>query len=109
MDSTSKPAAGWKRWTESEARSVLEELARSAEGVSEFARRKGITTTRIAYWKERLGKGVRPAFQSLELAKAPSPGAQIEIVSGDIVVRVREDIGSAQLAALLEVISRRVG
>jgi len=54
---------GLPRWTEDEARSALTELAQSGQSMAEFARRRGFSTARIRYWKERLGvTAAIPAF-----------------------------------------------
>lgn len=42
------------RWTEAEARPVLEEQARSGLSVHAFARSRGLAVTRLYEWKRRL-------------------------------------------------------
>jgi hypothetical protein len=39
----------WRKWSEQEARSMLEELARSGESALEFSKRKGVSAQRIGY------------------------------------------------------------
>jgi hypothetical protein len=98
---------GWRRWGEHEAREALEELASSGESAASFARRRGISTQRLAYWKKRLAAGTAPRFVAVALSPAPSP-AWIEIAAGGMVVRVREHLDVDHVARLVEAIGRRV-
>jgi hypothetical protein len=88
-------------------RAALAELARSGEGLVRFARSRGISTGRLAYWKKRLGEGPsdRPAFVEVPLAVAG--GGQIEIAHEGVVVRVREDLDVEHLARIVEALARR--
>ncbi len=70
-----------------------------------FARRKGISARRLAYWKTRLAESGPVSFVSLPLPVRPSSvpateRAHIEIACDDIVLRVREDIDVEQLARI---------
>jgi hypothetical protein len=100
----------WRQWTESEARATLDELAASEESLAHFARRKGVSPQRLAYWRKRLARArpAAPAFVSVALPVAMSPvgGAQIELVARGITVRVREDLESEKLAGIVEVLVR---
>src|ERR1700736_3993543 len=91
-----KAPGGWRQWTEDEARAALAELARSGESMAEFARSRGFSTQRVRYWRKRLG-AIRAvaAFVPVRLpVAAPTTvaAAAIEIVSGGVTVRVREDL-----------------
>ena len=77
---------GLPRWTEDEARSALTELAQSGQSMAEFARRRGFSTARIRYWKERLGvTAAIPGFVpvSLPMATGTRVGPTIEIVAAE--------------------------
>src|SRR4051812_43790992 len=97
----------WRQWTEPEARAALEELAQSGGRVVEFARSKQISTRRLSYWKKRLGDARRlPAFVAVSLPhEASSP---VEIVTGRVVVRVRDDVDAERLARIVEALVRRL-
>jgi transposase-like protein len=98
---------GWSTrtvWSEQEAREALAELARSGESMGRFARRKGVSTQRLYYWRKRLAQGEAPAFVAVPLT--PARGSQIEIASDSVTVRVREDLDLDHVASLIEVVAR---
>jgi transposase-like protein len=102
----------WRQWTEQEARAALEELSSSGRSPAEFARSKGVSTHRLAYWKKRLADGGAPAFVSLALPRAAAPprrGQWVDIVVGGVVVRLPEDVEAERVAGIVEALSRRSG
>jgi hypothetical protein len=96
---------GWQQWTEDEARSALAELARSGESAATFARSRGFSTQRVHYWKKRLGGSPAvPAFVPVRWpVEAPRSVAahSIEIISGGITLRVREDLDVEHVARIV--------
>jgi len=94
---------GWRQWTEAEAGGVLAELDGSGLSVAAFARARGISRRRIAYWRERLAACTAPAFVPVEVAPmaevrgSATAAAIISIEVHDVVVRVREGIATAKL------------
>lgn len=98
----------WRQWTEEQARGALEEFAASGESAATFARRKGVSARRLAYWKKRVRAKATPEFVAVEM---PSPVARekIEIVASGVVVRVREDLDVERVAELVAAIGRRAG
>ena len=46
-----------RRWTEKDARVVLEAVARSGASVSAFAREHGMSAPRIFWWRRKLEEG----------------------------------------------------
>lgn len=98
----------WRQWTEEQARSALEDLAATGESAASFARRRGISAPRLAYWRKRLAAPTRAEFVAVALPSAMSP-ASIEIAAAGVVVRVREDLDVGHVARLVEAIGRRVG
>lgn len=101
-----------KRWSDSEARGILREWQQSGLSASAFARRRGITATRLSYWRERLGKdsGSRDevGFVAVPLSGSEfGRGAQVELECAGVTVRVR-DFDVEQLARLIVTLSRRV-
>jgi hypothetical protein len=97
----------WRQWTASEARAALAELKATGESAGSFARRKGISTRRVEYWKKRLRSAGETEFVPVALP-AVSP-ARIEIAAGVVVVRVREELDVEHVARLIEAIGRRMG
>jgi hypothetical protein len=99
----------WRQWTEQEARAALEELSRSGGSLAEFARSRQVSKRRLSYWKKRLGEAGRPpAFVAVSLPHASS-SSPVEIVSGRVVVRVRDDVDVERVARLVEALTRRLG
>lgn len=99
---------GWQQWTEVEGRAALDELARSGVALSRFALTNGVSASRLAYWRSRLGQATEPAFVQVALPSrdvAPT-GRQFEIVAGRVVVRVHEDIDLERLGRIVEVLDR---
>jgi hypothetical protein len=99
---------GWRQWRETEAREALEELASSGESAASFARRRGVSTQRLAYWRKRLAAGTAPKFVAVALAP-PTTSRSIEICAGGVVVRIPEGADEDRVARLVEAIGRRVG
>jgi transposase-like protein len=97
----------WRQWSEEQARRALEELAASGERASVYARRKGVSPQRIAYWRKRLAGSAKTEFVAVALPTLSS--ATIEIAVAGVVVRVREDLDVDHVARLVEAIGRRAG
>ena len=102
---------GGRWWTEDEARTVLAELAKSGESLAAFARTRGLPAQRLRYWKKRIGaaKSV-PAFLPVSWpAAAPtaSGAPMMEIVTGGITLRVREDLDVEHLARIVTALADR--
>jgi transposase-like protein len=108
MGKRSDGVRGWRQWTEEQARGALEELAATGESVAAFARRKGISTQRVAYWRKRLAESTKPEFVAVALP-ATTPARWIEIAAAGVIVRVAEDLDADCVARVVEAIGRRVG
>jgi hypothetical protein len=100
---------GWRQWREPEAREVLEELALSGESAASFARRRGFSTQRLAYWKKRLASDGAPKFLAVALPAPPTTARWVEICAGGVVVRIPEEVDEDRVARLVEAIGRRMG
>jgi hypothetical protein len=105
-NATRRAIRHWRQWTECEARRELEELASTGESAAGFARRKGISPHRVAYWQKRLSEG--PRFVAVEVESAVRP-SQIEISVGAVVLRVREGLDVEHVARLVDALERRRG
>lgn len=55
MSKTTRPTVARQRWTEVEARRVLEEWRESGLPLQTFARERGMTPQRLYWWRSRLG------------------------------------------------------
>lgn len=97
----------WQRWNEEDARTALDELERTAESASGFARRKGFSTQRLRYWKKRLATTATPAFVGVTMPTAPASREPIEIRIGALSVVVQEGCDVEHVARLAEALSRR--
>lgn len=95
------PAVGRRRWSAAaKARLVAEALAPGAN-VSAIARQNGMAVSQLFGWRRRAlaagsteGAGDGPA----------STGAPIEIVIGEVVIRVSADINEEQLRRVLRAV-----
>jgi hypothetical protein len=98
-----------KRWTEAEASQALREWHESGLTAVAFAAQRGISATRLPYWKERLG--ARPAgdvsFVAVPLS-AVSSQHLVELEHRGVTVRLRA-LGMSELALLVVEIGRRAG
>ncbi len=101
-------ARQWRQWTEQQARAALAELAASGESAAGFARRKGVSSQRLAYWRGRLARPASTEFVAVELA-GDSLARWMEIVVGGVVVRVREELDAERVAQLVRALGRQVG
>ena len=115
MKSKTKAGIGgrfWRQWSEAEARAHLDELRRTAESAVGFARRKGISTQRVAYWKKRLasakGRDTKPAFVAVSMPATPSTHAEIEIRVAGVAVIVREGCDVEHVARVVDALGHRL-
>jgi len=101
----------WRQWSEAEARAHLEELRGTGESAVGFARRKGISPQRLAYWKKRLasakGSETKPAFVAVTMPATPSTRAEIEIRVAGVAVIVREGCDVEHVARVVEALGGR--
>jgi hypothetical protein len=100
----------WRRWTEAEARAVLEELSGWGGSLVDFARSKGVSTHRLAYWRKRLPEARPPAFVSVALpGDTSAPRTGIEILVGGVVVRVPDELDAERVASIVQALAQRLG
>ena len=113
MKSKTKTGIGersWRQWSETEARAHLEEFRRTAESAVEFARRKGVSTQRLAYWNKRLasakGRETKPAFVAVTMPATPSTRAEIEIRVAGVVIIAHEGCDVDHVARVVQALCR---
>jgi hypothetical protein len=100
----------WRRWSEADARAALDELAKTKETAVGFARRKGVSTQRLQYWRKRVSVSPTagaPAFVAVTIPTAPVRRPEVEIHVGDIRIVVPEACDVEQVACLVAALSRR--
>jgi hypothetical protein len=106
-------AAG-RYWSEADGRAALAAFEASGLTRAAFRRETGISTQRLKWWRRRLGATAEPAgkieFVPVELepraiAADLAPHALVEIVLGEIRVRVGPGFDAGALRRLLEVLS----
>jgi hypothetical protein len=88
----------------------LDELSRSGMSAAKFVQSKGVSMQRVVYWRKRLSQPEGPAFVAMPLARraASRPErSQMEIESGSVVVRVREDLDAEHLSQILRVLAQQ--
>ena len=100
------------RWTEHQAREVLDTLVQSGQSVSAFASDHGLDPQRIYAWRRRLGRAEPIKFHELilggsEISSTAPASEPFEIVlpNGE-VVRVPASFDGGALARLLDVVAR---
>lgn len=93
-----------KRWTEAEAREAVREWRGSGLSATAFARREGISATRLPYWEQRLGASAEVAVGFVAVPLSSPHMAEVE--HQGVTVRVRE-LGIEELARLVVAIARQ--
>jgi hypothetical protein len=96
---------GWRQWREDEARAELATFRRSGMTAAGYARSRGVSVSRLVYWTKQLTPGASDvAFVPVTLPAAKS--ATLEVVVGDVVVRVGEASDVERVARLVVAIAR---
>lgn len=75
-------------WTPDEARAIFDEWHRSGESIAAFARRHGVSATRLYWWRRRLEDEsvARPAFVPASIV---STDAMVTVrLAGDVTIEV---------------------
>jgi transposase len=101
-----RPLRGRRQWTEEAKARLVEETLAPGANVSAIARGAGIAPSQLFNWRRKaLGKEL-PASQDNGLAVQftrfePAYGAAIEIVVGDLIVRVGVNVDPDHLARVI--------
>jgi transposase-like protein len=107
-----RPSFDSPRWTEADARVVLEALARSGQSVRDFAERHGLDPQRIYLWRRRVAGGVRTTFREVVVRAAPASttetqGSVFELtLASGVTIRVPPSFNAEALTRLHEVVGR---
>ena len=94
-------------WTDDEAQVVLDEWRRSGDSIAAFARKHGVTASRLYWWKKRLAArpGLDAAVTALSLVPASivSRGATLVIrLPGEVAIEVANASASWVAAVVVE-------
>ena len=96
-----------KRW-----RGRLRKWQRSGQSVAAFCRAEGVSGASFYAWRRRLGlpeeEATTPELEFVELRGLASPAAApIEVVLGDVVVRLARGVDGDDLATVLLALEAR--
>ena len=100
-----------RRWTEADARVVIDALSASGMSIAAFAKHKGLDEERVYRWRRRLAAAKRaidnpPVASAFVEVQAQTP-TLVEIgLRGDRVLRVPESIDDQALLRLVELLER---
>jgi len=96
-------------WSEAEGRAALEALVASGLSVAAFSRTTGITSQRLAWWRERISP--EPAgkieFVPVEVARPARSASEgvMEVAIGDVRIRLGPGFEADALRRLLAVVA----
>lgn len=96
------------RWSEGDAREVLEALERSGEPVAVFAAAHGLDAQRVYMWRRRLGASAEHTrFRELVVRGSAEQSTSFEVVlSSGVTIRIAASFDADALARLVDVLSR---
>lgn len=100
------------RWTDSQAKRVLDEADRSGQSDRAFGRQRGVDPQRLSYWRQRLDRkrervSSSQAFVELSAPRISAPATiEIQLTNGRVVM-VPPTIDPAILGELLDAIEGR--
>jgi transposase-like protein len=77
-----------RRWSEQQMRELLREHERSGLSLQAFAAAAEVPYTTLAWWRSKLRRADAPRFVPVHVQ---DENARVEIVVGDVVVRVADD------------------
>lgn len=91
-----------RRWSASRMRELLQEQERSGSSLKAFAAAAGVPYTTLGWWRSRLRSREDAHFVPVQVSEPRR--ASVEIVVGDVVVRVA-DADEHALARLVRAIA----
>ena len=85
-------------WSTAEARQVLDHAEHSCLTLSAYARQHGLCVRQLYWWRDRIARASSPAASPpatrlafvpvVAVPPAPSRGSGVEVLVGDLVVRI---------------------
>ena len=100
-----------RRWTEQDARFVLDALERSGKSLRVFAEEHGLDPQRLYVWRRRVDNGDGTTFRELivrpSFSAHAADGGSFEIVlASGVMVRVPSSFDASALARQLKVLTQ---
>ena len=99
-----------ERWPDAERARITAESFAPGVTVSQVARRNGVSLGLLHYWRRQVrASGAVEELRFVPVAVAQPPanaGCRLELVVGDVTVRIAGEVEVAQLRAVLEAIRR---
>ena len=89
MGRKSEAKRSWKQWKPEQARQELEDWRSSGQTLATYAERRGVTTTRLSWWRERLGEPNEPGS---EMRLVPAIVTSMPASGGVVTVRLPGDV-----------------
>jgi len=98
-----------KRWTQAQAREVVERWRGSKQSAAGFAAQHHISTSRLSYWSKQLDLqgDEAPQFVAVTVPAESSAAHAVEIVVSGLTVRVREGADASFVVQLVSALQRR--
>ena len=98
-----------RRWTQAEAREVVERWRGSGQSAAAFAAQHHISTSRLSYWSKQLELhgDEAPQFVAVAVPAETSTVHAIEIVVSGLTVRVRDGADASFVVQLVSALQRR--
>ena len=90
------------RWTEQQMRELLQEHERSGLPLTAFAAAAEVPYTTLAWWRSRLRRDETPRLVPVVVQ---DDGCGVEIVVGEVIVRVPAGTSAAATARLVRAIA----
>jgi hypothetical protein len=115
-DDVAESRSKWERaiaeghcWDQRLARAALTAWRRSGLSMSAFARQRGLSPQRLAWWRTRLGSAEQVSLAPLVPVTVTAASAAVEIVVGDVRVDVAapEAVSPTWVAELVDRLRRR--
>ena len=91
-----------RRWSEQQMRDLLQEHERSGISLKAFAAAAEIPYSTLSWWRSRLQREETPRFVPVRVQEERA--VAVEIVVGDVVVRVPAGTGAQTTARLVRAI-----
>ena len=84
----------WKQWKPEQARRELEAWRSSGLTLTNYAERRGVTTTRLRYWHARLGEPASSEMRLVPAKRARQAASAASCLSAEVVEVVVERLDS---------------
>jgi transposase-like protein len=87
----------WRKWSEPQARRILDRLSRSGLSIAAFALAEGCSVSRIDYWRKRLAHSPQKSTPFVAV-RVPHPQHTIKLHLHAITVELPADSSAERIA-----------